>query len=73
LLNDGGVPFGTTILGQGVPQNPLAKTLMKAYNSKGVFCNTNDNAADLETILKENFRDWSVRVVGCVAFFVGRV
>ena len=72
LLNDNGVIFGTTVLGKGVKRNFLAKTLMRAYNSKGIFGNSDDNAADLEQVLKDNFRDYSFRVVGCVAFFVGR-
>lgn len=72
LNNNGGVTFGTTILGRGIKRNLLAKILMRAYNSKRVFSNTDDNVTDLESALKDNFRDYSVRVVGCVAFFVGR-
>ncbi len=72
LLNNSGVVFGTTILVQGVERNFLAKQLLKIYNSKGIFCNTQDNPKDLENILKENFHDYSIRVEGCVAFFVGR-
>lgn len=73
LLNkEGGVIFGTTILGQGVPHNFLGNALMRTYNGKGIFGNTDDNLADLETVLKEEFRDYSVHIVGCVAFFVGR-
>jgi len=74
LLNkNGGVIFGTTILGTGIKRNVLAKMLMRAYNSKKIFGNTYDHAADLERVLKENFRDTSMQVVGCVAFFVGRI
>jgi hypothetical protein len=74
LLNeDGGVIFGTTILGAGTKQNFLAKILMRAYNSKGIFSNLNDHAADLESVLKDNFRDYSILIVGCVAFFVGQI
>ena len=72
LSKTGGVIFGTTILGQGVPHNVLGKTLMRTYNSKGIFGNTEDNLTDLETVLKEEFQASAVRVVGCVAFFVGR-
>lgn len=73
LLNhNGGVIFGTTILGEGIRRNFLARILMQAYNSRGIFGNTDDNAADLESVLGDNFRDYSIRVVGCVAFFVGR-
>jgi len=73
LLNqDGGLIFGTTILAEGVRQNFLARTLMRVYNSKGIFGNVNDNAAELERVLKENFPDFSLHIVGCVAFFAGR-
>jgi hypothetical protein len=72
-LNKDGVIFGTTILGAGVKKNFLAKRLMRAYNSKKIFGNTYDHAADLEKGLQENFRDYTLHVVGCVAFFVGRV
>jgi len=74
LLNkNGGVIFGTTILGTGIKRNFLAKILMRAYNSKKIFGNTYDHANDLERVLKENFRDYSMHVVGCVAFFTGRI
>ena len=73
LLNNGGVIFGTTILGAGTKRNFLANILMRAYNSKGIFSNLNDNTADLESLLKDNFRDYSIRIVGCVAFFEGRI
>ncbi len=72
LLKPGGVVFGTTILGKGIKPNLLAKILMRFYNSKRIFTNIEDNATDLESILKANFRDYSIRVVGCVVFFVGR-
>lgn len=73
LLNvSGGVIFGTTLLGQNVNPNLLAKTLMRIYNSKGIFSNTHDNLEDLVSVLQENFREYSVEVVGCVAFFSGR-
>jgi hypothetical protein len=74
LLNShGGVIFGTTILGAGIKRNFLADILIQAYNSKGIFSNLNDNSDDLESVLRDNFRDFSIRIVGCVAFFVGRI
>lgn len=72
LLNDRGKVFGTTILGQDVRHNLIARKLMHLYNSKGIFCNTDDTAADLEKILKENFRNYSLHIIGCVAFFMGQ-
>ncbi|MDJ0799868.1 MAG: class I SAM-dependent methyltransferase [Calothrix sp. MO_167.B12] len=71
LLNDGGVIFGTTILGQGVSHNFFARKLMRTYNAKGIFDNTNDTREDLEIILKEHFRTYDIQIVGCVAFFAG--
>jgi hypothetical protein len=72
-LNPAGVVFGTTILGQGLRPNYLARKLMQLYNAKGIFSNRQDNLSDLEAILKRSFRDYWTQVVGCVAFFSGRV
>jgi hypothetical protein len=72
LNNQTGVIFGTTLLGQGLRRNFLARAFMRAYNSLGIFHNTQDNPAALERLLSDNFRDYSLRIVGCVAFFVGR-
>lgn len=74
LLNpNGGVMFGTTILGSGVKHNFLAKTLMRIYNSKGIFSNMDDKAAELNRVLHDIFSDYSIRVFGCVAFFTARI
>jgi ubiquinone/menaquinone biosynthesis C-methylase UbiE len=72
-LNPEGVVFGTTILGQGLHPSYLARKLMKLYNTKGIFSNSQDTLSDLEAILKRSFRDYWTQVVGCVAFFSGRV
>jgi SAM-dependent methyltransferase len=71
-LNAGGIIFGTTILGQGVPKNLIAKPLMNFYNKKGIFGNANDTLIDLEQALRENFSNHTVSVVGCVAFFTAK-
>lgn len=73
LLADGGRIFGTTILGQGVQHNFLARRLMRTYNDRGIFGNLSDNAIDLAEALRQRFRSSSVRVVGCVAFFTGQL
>jgi hypothetical protein len=72
-LNPAGVVFGTTILGQGLRPNYLARKLMQLYNAKGIFSNREDNLIDLEALLKRSFRDYCTQVVGCVAFFTGWV
>lgn len=72
LLNEDAIVFGTSILGAGVKQNFLAKTLMKAYNARGIFSNTTDNQSDLEDILQQSFQDYSIQMESCVALFWGR-
>jgi ubiquinone/menaquinone biosynthesis C-methylase UbiE len=72
-LNPQGVLFGTTILGQDIHPNWLARKLMKLYNAKAIFSNSEDTLTDLEAILKRSFRSYSTQVVGCVAFFKGRL
>ena len=71
-LNPGGVVFGTTILGQGIDPNFLARRLMKLYNTRRIFSNSYDNLTDLEAILSRHFPDYRTNIVGCVAFFAGR-
>lgn len=70
LLSERSVMFGTTILGQGVRHTSLAKLHLRVYNSRGIFSNTRDSLERLEAVLKERFPAYSLRLVGCVAFFV---
>ena len=72
LLRDGGVIFGSTILGEGVWHNPLAKQLMKIYNAKGIFSNLSDRQSDLDAGLKAHFDQHTIHIVGCVALFNAR-
>jgi SAM-dependent methyltransferase len=72
LLRDGGVIFGSTILGEGVRHNPLAKKLMKIYNAKGIFSNLSDRRSDLESGLKAHFDEHTIHIAGCVALFSAR-
>lgn len=72
MLNDGGVVFGTTILGQDVGHNFLSARLMKIYNAKGIFSNLSDRQRDLEDAVKAHFAEYAIRIVGCVALFSAR-
>ena len=72
LLRDGGVIFGSTILGEGVRHNPLAKQLMKIYNAKGIFSNLSDRQSDLDAGLKAHFDKPTIHIAGCVALFSAR-
>ena len=69
LLRDGGVMFGSTILGKDVPHNPLAKQLMQIYNAKGIFSNLSDRLSDLEAGLSAHFDEHIIHIAGCVALF----
>lgn len=72
LLREGGVVFGSTVLGTGVPHNLLARRLLATYNKTGVFSNIRDSAADLERALHLYFGEIDLRVEGCVALFSAR-
>ncbi|QDT66563.1 class I SAM-dependent methyltransferase [Calycomorphotria hydatis] len=72
LLKPGGVLFGATLLGQGVPRNWFAKRLMATYNRKGIFSNTEDSPEALEAALRERFEEVTVELVGCAAIFTAR-
>ena len=45
---------------------------MALYNRRGIFSNAADDVVTLERVLRENFRGYSLRTIGCVAFFTGR-
>ncbi|WP_299492844.1 class I SAM-dependent methyltransferase [uncultured Shewanella sp.] len=70
-LNEGGVLFGSTILGQGTQPGYFATKLMNFYNSKGIFDNLDDDLTSLETVLNENFQQVQIEMRGCVAIFSG--
>ncbi len=71
LLNDGGVIFGSTVLGEGVERNIFAKYLMAIYNKKGIFANNYDSLKSLKENLERHFSKTSVSVIGCIALFWG--
>ena len=72
FLSDSGVFFGVTILGENVNAGPLCRYTNSIYNKKAIFSNLDDNCTDLEKILKNNFREYSVEVKGSVALFYGK-
>ena len=72
FLSNSGVFFGVTILGENVNAGPLYRFTNSIYNKKAIFSNLNDNCTDLEKILKNNFREYSVEVKGSVALFYGK-
>ncbi|GAB3970532.1 class I SAM-dependent methyltransferase [Plantactinospora veratri] len=68
-LSPGGRIFGSTILASGVPVSAAARRLMKLYNARGIFHNTDDDLAGLRWQLDQRFTDIQLTVRGCVALF----
>lgn len=73
LLREGGVLFGSTILGDAAPHNLVGRFLMKAYNRKQIFSNREDNVDGLKAALLRSFGNCEIEVCGCVALFSARV
>ncbi|MBQ0822621.1 class I SAM-dependent methyltransferase [Microvirga sp. HBU67558] len=71
-LAPGGVMFGSTLLSEGVERSRAARTLMRFYNSKGIFSNERDGLVSLRRELEDRFDDVTIEVVGCAALFVVR-
>ena len=71
-LAPGGVLFGATILGRGVPHNALGRRVMALYESKGIFGNAEDDEAGLRAALSDQFSDVQLRLRGRVAIFTAR-
>jgi ubiquinone/menaquinone biosynthesis C-methylase UbiE len=73
LLNQGGVVFGATLLHDGVRRNWFARQVMKRNNDHGIFSNASDDLDGLNEVLRGNFVEPRIDVVGCVAVFAARV
>jgi SAM-dependent methyltransferase len=72
LLGPHGVLFGTTVLGEGVRKNWLARPAMWLLNTIGLFNNRHDNARDLERFLRAHFQVLEFYVAGATAVFAVR-
>lgn len=68
-LNPGALISGSTILGKGVPRSFTARRLMRVYNEKKIFSNTEDSLDELQSQLTRRYTGVEVNVIGCVALF----
>ncbi|ENB6578759.1 class I SAM-dependent methyltransferase [Escherichia coli] len=68
-LTDDGTIYGATILGDGVVHNAFGQKLMRIYNRKGIFSNTEDSEEGLKKILSEHFENVKTKVKGTVVMF----
>lgn len=71
-LNDDGVLFGSTILGEGIEHNLAGRSLMTLYNRLGIFHNRDDDAGGLRAALERSFREVTVATTGTVAMFAAQ-
>lgn len=72
LLNPHGVLFGSTILPNTNKENGLAKKLLRFYNEKRFFGNTEDRLEDLKIVLARNFQTYVIYEIGQVVLFAAR-
>lgn len=70
-LEPGGVLFGSTLLGRGVPQSSAARWLMRRYQQQGIFDNDGDDPKWLSAILCGPLQNVRIECIGCVALFCG--
>jgi SAM-dependent methyltransferase len=68
-LAAGGVLFGATVLGRGVPHGRGARALLALYNQRGIFHNLDDDVEGLANALQRNFESYKIELVGSVALF----
>lgn len=69
LLTDDGVLTGCTVLGERDAVNWLSRLYLKLYIWAGTFNNRSDKREDVEDILRQEFEEADVRVVGMVLLF----
>lgn len=69
LLHNDGVLFGSTVLGLDIQRPFLARMLMRFYNRKGIFSNSQDSLGGIMEVLSKRFRTFNVEVSGCVVLF----
>jgi hypothetical protein len=72
LLDDGGVLFGSTILGRGVAHGRVARKVIGIYNREGIFTNLADDLEGLERAITSSFQRVDVETQGSFALFVAR-
>lgn len=72
-LAPGAVVFGATVLGAGVEHNLAGRTLMRAYNTRGIFGNANDRLDALEAALAKRFARHAIETCGVVALFTAQL
>ncbi|GAA1393995.1 class I SAM-dependent methyltransferase [Kitasatospora putterlickiae] len=72
-VKPGGRIFGATVLMKGVPVGALARTVLGAWNKRGIMHNAEDSLDDLRAELAARFPEHELTVRGCTALFEAEV
>jgi SAM-dependent methyltransferase len=72
VVAEGGVLFGSTILGQGVDHTRLARRALGVYNRERIFTNLDDDRAGLGHALAGFSADYETETAGSFALFAAR-
>ena len=71
-LSEGGVLFGSTILGRGSDHGRLARKAIAVYNREGIFTNREDDRESHERALARSFSRHETETEGSFALFAAR-
>jgi ubiquinone/menaquinone biosynthesis C-methylase UbiE len=71
-LAPGGVLFGATIFGSGVPQTRMSRLALAMGNRNGMMSNLDDRPQELEVALAQEFPAHGLEVEGAVGLFWAR-
>lgn len=72
LLMRGGIIFGATIVADPELHTRAGRALLRTYNRRGIFANSEDRLDTLDRVLRDRFREVVLDVVGAVALFAVR-
>lgn len=71
-MKEGGVLFGSTILGKGVEHNLVGSRLVATLQANNIFRNQEDDLDGLREALERHTPDHSLELVGRVGMFIAR-
>jgi hypothetical protein len=72
FVAEGGVLFGSTILGLGVDHGRLARKALAVYNRERILTNLEDDRAGLERAPVGSFSRYETETAGSFALFTAR-
>jgi SAM-dependent methyltransferase len=67
-----GVLFGSSVIGESGSHNPVARTMLRAYNRRGAFDNLQDSEEAIGEMLASSFEEVEVDAIGSIAVFTAR-